>query len=167
MQCGKSQINIGSAFKRREDPDGRWFPQTQQCKNHSGDKLAADISSECVSSALQFPANGNGTVASSEQESLLVAEIFIDIHGPFQKPLTAPEGNRLSQTKRQRQKEPQGAAAFPTFQNRMFCLHKAAGVDGNTVCICCDVRSQGFQTVNACQNILAVIDTGQGADFFG
>ena len=77
--------------------DGRSSTLIQQCKNHSGDKLAADISSECVSSALQFPANGNGTVASSEQESLLVAEIFVDIHGPFQKSLTAPECDRLSQ----------------------------------------------------------------------
>ena len=159
-QCRNGQVNVGPAFKGGDDADGGLLPQMEQRKDHSGDKLAADIASERIFAAFQTAADGDGMAASLEQETLLPADFFIDPQGPFQKPPAAPEDNGLTQTQGQGQEEPQGAATLPAFQDGMGCPHKAAGVNGYFIRIGGDRCSQRLQAIHAGQDILAVVNTG-------
>ena len=138
-----------------------------QRKNKPGNKLTADISPKPIIAAFQPAANRYAVGLLLKGKALFAAKFLVNIKGAFQQSLAAPQGNSSAKAKGQRKEKAQGAAAFTTIQNRSRGLHKARRVNGYPVALSGNGCSQPFQTINAGQNILTVIDPRKDTGVLG
>ena len=164
LQGRKGEIDIGPAFKGRDDLDARGTVEIGQCEDQPGDKLAADIAAHPILPARQPAAEREGIFLLAEGKMLLAAQRFIHVQRPLEQPRAAAQRDLPAKAQRQRDEKAQRAAAFPALKNGRSRLHKAAGIDGDGVAADLNLSAEGFEAIDAGEDVLAVINAGQPAD---